>query len=112
MFTTVELISCRSSAANDVTKSIYGSTVPVLDGEKLSVRILVDHSIVETYAQEGRTCMTSRVYPTKAIGDNAKIFLFNNATDARITATTVQIWEMNSAFNRPYNFENATANEF
>lgn len=92
-------------------KSIYGSTVPVLDGEKLTLRILVDHSIVETYAQEGRTCITSRVYPTKAISE-AKIYLFNNSTDTRVTATTVKIWEMNSAFNRPYNFENTTGNEF
>lgn len=27
--------------AGDVDKGIYGSTVPVLDGEKLTVRILV-----------------------------------------------------------------------
>lgn len=31
----------RSSMAKDVDKSIYGSTVPVLKGEKLSMRILV-----------------------------------------------------------------------
>lgn len=32
---------CRSSEATDVDKQIYGSTVPVLTGEKLTVRILV-----------------------------------------------------------------------
>lgn len=32
---------CRSSVAGDVDKGIYGSTVPVLNGEKLTVRILV-----------------------------------------------------------------------
>ncbi|XP_074329747.1 acid beta-fructofuranosidase 2, vacuolar-like [Apium graveolens] len=85
----------RSSKATDVDKEIYGSTVPVLTGEKLTVRILVDHSIVESFSQGGRTCITSRVYPTKAFDDNAKIFLFNNASEARITAS-LNIWQMNS----------------
>lgn len=83
----------RSSIAEDVDKSIYGSTVPVLKGEKLSMRILVDHSIVEGYAQGGRTCITSRVYPTEAINDNAQVFLFNNATDVTVVATA-KVWQM------------------
>ncbi|CAH1419985.1 unnamed protein product [Lactuca virosa] len=87
----------RSSNANDVDKSIYGSIVPVLKGEKLSMRILVDHSIVESFAQEGRTCITSRVYPTKAINNNAQLFLFNNATATKVTVS-VNVWQMNSAF--------------
>ncbi|CAH1415639.1 unnamed protein product [Lactuca virosa] len=86
----------RSSNANDVDKSIYGSIVPILKGEKLSMRILVDHSIVESFAQEGRSCITSRVYPTKAINNNAQLFLFNNATATKVTAS-VNIWQMNSA---------------
>ncbi|KAK9059232.1 hypothetical protein SSX86_021851 [Deinandra increscens subsp. villosa] len=83
----------RSSIAKDVDKSIYGSTVPVLEGEKLSMRILVDHSIVEGYAQGGRTCITSRVYPTEAIYDNAQLFLFNNATNITVTAS-LKTWKM------------------
>ncbi|WOG88439.1 hypothetical protein DCAR_0207674 [Daucus carota subsp. sativus] len=86
----------RSSEATDVDKEIYGSIVPVLRGEKLTVRILVDHSIVESFSQGGRTCITSRVYPTKAIYNNAKVFLFNNATEAKITAS-LNIWQMNTA---------------
>ncbi|KAI3915705.1 hypothetical protein MKX01_015530 [Papaver californicum] len=92
----------RSSEANDVDKQVYGSTVPVLDGDKLTVRILVDHSIVESFAQGGRTCITARVYPTKAIYGAARLFLFNNATGASIKATSLKIWQMNSAFICPY----------
>ncbi|KAK4486401.1 hypothetical protein RD792_009075 [Penstemon davidsonii] len=88
----------RSSKAADVDKAIYGSRVPVLKGEKLSMRILVDHSIVESFAQGGRTCITSRIYPTKAIHQDAKMFLFNNATDVSIKAS-LQVWQMSSAFN-------------
>ncbi|TVU15057.1 hypothetical protein EJB05_38559, partial [Eragrostis curvula] len=91
-----------SSKANDLVKRVYGSVVPVLDGENLSVRILVDHSIVESFAQGGRTCITSRVYPTKAIYDSARVFLFNNATNIHVTAKSLKIWELNSAYIRPY----------
>ncbi|KAL6903773.1 hypothetical protein ACP4OV_004586 [Aristida adscensionis] len=92
----------RSSKANDLVKRVYGSMVPVLDGEDLSVRILVDHSIVESFAQGGRTCITSRVYPTKAIYESARVFLFNNATNVHVTAKSIKIWELNSAYIRPY----------
>lgn len=34
-------IFTRASMANDLVKRVYGSLVPVLDGENLSVRILV-----------------------------------------------------------------------
>ncbi|KAK1261923.1 Beta-fructofuranosidase 1 [Acorus gramineus] len=92
----------RSSKVNDLGKRVYGSMVPVLHGEKLSVRILkcpmkVDHSVVESFGQGGRTCITSRVYPTKAIYGAARVFLFNNATEAVVTATSVRVWGMNAA---------------
>ncbi|XP_043717365.1 beta-fructofuranosidase, soluble isoenzyme I-like [Telopea speciosissima] len=91
----------RSSEANDVGKLIYGSSVPVLEGETLSMRLMIDHSIVESFGQGGRTVITSRVYPTKAIYGAARVFLFNNATGVSITAS-LKIWQMNSAFIRPY----------
>ncbi|OEL31548.1 Beta-fructofuranosidase 1 [Dichanthelium oligosanthes] len=92
----------RASKANDLVKRVYGSFVPVLNGENLSVRILVDHSIVESFAQGGRSCITSRVYPTRAIYDSARVYLFNNATNAHVTAKSVKIWQLNSAYIRPY----------
>ncbi|KAM7255355.1 hypothetical protein ACFE04_020596 [Oxalis oulophora] len=94
----------RSSVATDVNKQKYGSFVPVLKGEKLSLRTLVDHSIVESFVQGGRSTITARVYPTKAIYGDAKLFLFNNATEASVTAS-LKIWQMNSAFIRPFPVE-------
>ncbi|XP_073220755.1 acid beta-fructofuranosidase isoform X2 [Cicer arietinum] len=94
----------RSSLATDVDKSVFGSFVPVLENEKLSLRILVDHSIVESFAQGGRTTVTSRVYPTRAIYGDAKLFLFNNATEATVTAS-LKVWQMNSAFIKPFSPE-------
>ncbi|XP_059629444.1 beta-fructofuranosidase, soluble isoenzyme I-like [Cornus florida] len=86
----------RSSKASYVYRSIYGSIVPVLDGEKFSMRLLVDHSFVESFAQGGRSVITSRLYPTSAIDGAARVFLFNNATGLKVTAS-LKIWQMDSA---------------
>ncbi|KAL5810923.1 hypothetical protein ACOSQ4_027491 [Xanthoceras sorbifolium] len=93
----------RSSLAPEVFKHVYGSKVPVLEGEKYSMRILVDHSIVESFGQGGRTVITSRIYPTEAIYGSARLFLFNNATGVNVKAT-LKIWQMNSALIRPFPF--------
>ncbi|XP_027368885.1 beta-fructofuranosidase, soluble isoenzyme I-like [Abrus precatorius] len=94
----------RSSKAPDVAKPIYGSKVPVFSDEKLSMRVLVDHSIIESFAQGGRTVITARVYPTEAIYGAARLFLFNNATNINIKAS-LKIWLLNSAFIRPFPFD-------
>ncbi|KAJ1277461.1 hypothetical protein BS78_04G006000 [Paspalum vaginatum] len=92
----------RSSTAGDVVKRVVGSDVPVLRGENLSLRVLVDHSIVESFAQGGRATATSRVYPTEAIYANAGVYLFNNATAARVTANKLIVHEMDSSYNQDY----------
>nr|CAN80664.1 hypothetical protein VITISV_034734 [Vitis vinifera] len=65
------------------------------------MRVLVDHSIVEGFSQGGRSCITTRVYPTEAIYGAARLFLFNNATGVNVTAS-IKIWEMASADIHPY----------
>ncbi|CAI9302580.1 unnamed protein product [Lactuca saligna] len=91
----------RSSKLLDVGKMVYGSSVPVLHGENYNMRLLVDHSIVESFAQGGRTVITSRVYPTKAIYESAKVFLFNNATGINVKAS-LKIWKMGGAQLNPF----------
>ncbi|CAN1159076.1 Beta-fructofuranosidase, soluble isoenzyme I [Linum perenne] len=91
----------RSSLAPEVHKVVYGTSIPVMGDEKMQMRVLVDHSIVESFGQGGRRVISSRVYPTKAIYGDAKLFLFNNATDVNVRVS-LKIWEMNSAFIRPY----------
>ncbi|KAL0382289.1 UNVERIFIED_CONTAM: Beta-fructofuranosidase, soluble isoenzyme I [Sesamum calycinum] len=87
----------RSSVAPDVDKIVYGSKVPVLDGENLTIRSL-------SFAQGGRRVITSRIYPTKAINGEARVFLFNNATRASVAAS-VKIWKMTSANIRQFPLE-------
>nr|AEB66648.2 vacuole invertase [Rumex dentatus] len=91
----------RSTKAPDVDVQVYGGPVPLLDDENYSMRLLVDHSVVEAFGQGGRTCITSRVYPTEAIDGNARLFVFNNATDLNVTAS-VKVWQMNSTDFKPF----------
>ncbi|XP_039022549.1 beta-fructofuranosidase, insoluble isoenzyme 1-like [Hibiscus syriacus] len=60
--------------------------------KKISLRSLIDHSVVESFGAGGKTCITSRVYPTLAVFDNAHLFVFNNGIET-ITAD-VEAWSM------------------
>ncbi|KAI3728114.1 hypothetical protein L6452_16744 [Arctium lappa] len=42
----------------------------------------IDHSVIESFGGEGRTCITARVYPTLAIRKEARLFAFNNGTES------------------------------
>ncbi|XP_047092809.1 sucrose:sucrose 1-fructosyltransferase-like [Lolium rigidum] len=87
----------RSSRARSVVKRVVGSTVPMLNGEALSVRILVDHSIVESFAMGGRLAVTSRVYPSEAIYAKAGVYVFNNATSFSVAVEKLVVHEMDSS---------------
>ncbi|KAI5057279.1 hypothetical protein GOP47_0027294 [Adiantum capillus-veneris] len=92
----------RSTLASEVDIATYGSVVPVLETEtSLSVRVIVDHSIVETYAQGGRTCVTSRVYPTLALEDAAQLFVFNNGT-MPVTLQSLTAWQVSKVYMHAY----------
>jgi beta-fructofuranosidase len=85
-----------SSLQADVDKTTYGSYVTVHASDTaLAVRVLVDHSIVESFAQGGRTVFTSRVYPARAIGSAARVYLFNNGSES-VTVKSVASWDMKS----------------
>ncbi|ONK57463.1 uncharacterized protein A4U43_C09F770 [Asparagus officinalis] len=85
----------RSSVRPGLYKPTYGGWVDVEIKKKgkISLRSLIDHSVVESFGAEGKTCMTSRVYPSIAVGDAAHLFVFNNgAEDVKITE--MKAWEM------------------
>nr|AFV59226.1 cell wall invertase CcwINV [Elsholtzia haichowensis] len=71
----------RSSLHLDYDKTTYGAFVDVNPvKEKLSLRTLIDHSIVESFGGEGKACITARVYPSIAIDGEARLYAFNNGT--------------------------------
>ncbi|MCO5570534.1 hypothetical protein L7F22_024257 [Adiantum nelumboides] len=84
----------RSSLETNLDKTSYGSFDSLIGGQtSVSLHLLVDHSIVETFALGGRVCITCRVYPTKAIDRAAHLFVFNNGT-VPIFLKTLDAWEL------------------
>ncbi|XP_039016056.1 beta-fructofuranosidase, insoluble isoenzyme 3-like [Hibiscus syriacus] len=72
----------HSTLKTDVYKPMYGGFVDVdLADKKLSLRSLIDHSVVESFAAGGKTIISNRVYPTVAVFEMAHVFAFNNGTE-------------------------------
>lgn len=86
----------RSSLATNLDNGVHGGLVTILEDEdQLSLRIIVDHSIIETFAQGGRTTITSRVYPTIALNNSASLFLFNNGS-MEVSLKHFEAWRLSS----------------
>ncbi|KAL1531010.1 Beta-fructofuranosidase, insoluble isoenzyme cwinv1, variant 2 [Salvia divinorum] len=87
----------RSSLNLDYDKPMYGAYVDVDPvKEKLSLRTLIDRSIVESFGGEGEACITARVYPSLAIDGGAHLYAFNNGTDS-VKISKLAAWSMKAA---------------
>jgi sucrose-6-phosphate hydrolase SacC (GH32 family) len=62
---------------------------PLAPGETLQLRVFLDHSILEVFANN-RLCLTQRIYPSRA--DSLGTALF--ASGAALTLPSLQAWEM------------------
>ena len=63
-------------------------------GETLNLRIFLDHSILEVYANS-RQCITQRIYPTRS--DSVGISLFSG--DGSVNVKSIRAWDMAPANN-------------
>ncbi|KAE9619587.1 putative beta-fructofuranosidase [Lupinus albus] len=88
----------RSSSLNsELYKPSFGGFVDVnLVNKKISLRSLIDHSVVESFGAGGKTNILSRVYPTLAVNNHAHFFVFNNGIE-HITVKNLKAWNMKSA---------------
>lgn len=92
------VLMCSDARSSSLQKGLYTPAfagfvdVDLADG-KLSLRSLIDHSVVESFGAGGRTCITSRVYPTLAINKDAHLYAFNNGTD-KVTIDNLSAWSM------------------
>ncbi|KAL3511672.1 hypothetical protein ACH5RR_024389 [Cinchona calisaya] len=87
----------RSSLNVKPDKTTYGVFLDVDPlHEQLSLRSLIDHSIVESFGAKGKACITSRVYPTKALDNEAHLYVFNNGL-ANVTISNLSAWSMKKA---------------
>ncbi|XP_052481711.1 beta-fructofuranosidase, insoluble isoenzyme CWINV1 [Gossypium raimondii] len=87
--------SRSSLKAND--KTTYGAFLDVDPlHQSLSLRSLIDHSIVESFGGGGKACMSARVYPTLAINNAAHLYVFNNGSEA-VEISKLNAWSMKKA---------------
>ncbi|CAO2044119.1 unnamed protein product [Urochloa humidicola] len=89
----------RSSTKEGVYKPVHGGfvNVDIGKGKSISLRTLIDHSIVESFGGGGRTCMTARVYPKHvARGSNSHMYVFNNGSDT-VKVPKLEAWELATA---------------
>ncbi|KAK4798127.1 hypothetical protein SAY86_030453 [Trapa natans] len=87
----------NSSHGADLYKPAFGgfADVDVVQG-KLSLRSLIDNSVVESFGAGGMICIISRVYPERAIHSNARLFAFNHGWSV-ITVEKLTAWSMKKA---------------
>jgi len=67
---------------------------PLPRPNRLTLRIFVDRSVIELFADE-RTCVTSRVYPTRADSTCLSLFSENGA----VTIRRLSIWPLKSIWD-------------
>ncbi|KAJ1442814.1 Glycosyl hydrolase family 32, N-terminal [Sesbania bispinosa] len=87
----------RSSLRKDVDKTTYGTIFDIDPNLKsISLRSLIDRSIIESFGEGGRVCITSRVYPSLAIDKNANLYVFNNGSHS-VVISKLYAWSMKKA---------------
>ncbi|KAM3370608.1 hypothetical protein ACQJBY_018131 [Aegilops geniculata] len=88
----------RSSRKEGINKPSYGAFLDV-DVEKersISLRTLIDHTVVESFGDGGRTCMTARVYPEHAAAEGSRLYAFNYGAGA-VKVSKLEAWELATA---------------
>ncbi|EMS67174.1 Beta-fructofuranosidase, insoluble isoenzyme 2 [Triticum urartu] len=92
------VLMCSDPTTSSLNPNLYKPTfagfvdTDIAKG-KISLRSLIDRSVIESFGAGGRTCILSRVYPTLALGKNAHLHVFNNGK-ADIKVSQLTAWEM------------------
>ncbi|KAL6844135.1 hypothetical protein ACP4OV_025808 [Aristida adscensionis] len=89
----------RSSTKPGVRKPVYAGfvDVDVEEDRSISLRTLIDHSVIESFGGGGRTCITARVYPEHvAAGSSTHLYVFNNGSGA-VKVSKLRAWELAAA---------------
>ncbi|XLR69027.1 hypothetical protein HN51_016108 [Arachis hypogaea] len=96
------VLLCSDARSSSLKSELYKPSfagfvdVDLSTTKKLSLRSLIDHSVVESFGAGGKTNILSRVYPELAVADQAHLFVFNNGT-VPIVVENLRSWSMKSA---------------
>lgn len=86
----------RSSLRPELYKPAYGAFMDTdieKDGGKISLRTLIDHSVVESFGGGGKTVITARVYPLTLVGGNTHMYAFNKGS-AHVKIMGLKAWHV------------------
>jgi beta-fructofuranosidase len=86
----LEIDRSQSSASAADQRDLYGGALALEAGESLTLRVFVDCSVIEVFAN-GRLCLTSRVYPAET---SLGIGLF--AQGGSVNVAAIDVWDMQS----------------
>ena len=82
-------IDTHKSSQTDKTKTVEGGPFELNEGELLTLRIFIDKSIVEVFAND-RQAVMRRIYPSRSDSVDVKLF----ARGGPCKALLVEAWEM------------------
>ncbi|KAK1436034.1 hypothetical protein QVD17_01809 [Tagetes erecta] len=89
----------RSSLRQGIDKTTYGAFIRMdNEDEVISLKSLVDHSVIESFGAEGRACITARVYPRFLEKKDTHVYVFNNGSGG-IAIETLDAWSMKKTKN-------------
>ena len=83
-------IDTSKSSLGDGTKTIEAGPFELSAGEPLKLRVYIDKSVVEVFANDGRQAAMRRIYPTRR--DSIGVALFSNGGATQVKKVTA--WEM------------------
>ncbi|GLT94726.1 hypothetical protein SLE2022_124540 [Rubroshorea leprosula] len=93
------VLMCSDASHSSLKDSTYKPSfagfvdVDIANDKKLSLRSLIDNSVVESFGAGGKTCITSRVYPTLAAMGDTHLYAFNNGSEP-IVMESLNAWSM------------------
>ena len=81
--------ACDRLPANQRHVKAQEAPFALSPGEPLDLRIFLDHSILEVYANR-RQCITQRIHPNRSDSTNVRLF----ARDGRVNVSAIRAWDM------------------
>ncbi|KAH1093848.1 hypothetical protein GYH30_039532 [Glycine max] len=84
-------------ASQELDKTPYGTIFDIDPNVKMiSLRSLMNRSIIESLREKGRICITSRVYPSFVIDKDAHLYVFYNGSQS-VVISELNAWSMKQA---------------
>lgn len=86
----IEVVRQNSSLDKRVSRQTQGGPLELDEGEGLSLRVYIDHSVIEVFANR-RAVITCRVYPTRADSRGVRLF----ASGGNAVLKWLNAWRLN-----------------